>query len=96
MLMDEPLDWPDSPSASCGATRRVAEAGVTAMVATHDLNQAADFDRVMLQPRPGLRHASVVFNTTSNLCAMPMVARPAWSTPRMGCWRSTTMRCGHD
>ena len=71
MLMDEPLTGLDMPS-----QERILELldvlqrqGVTVMVATHDLNQAADFfDRVMLLNRRllGFGTAAEVF-TTSNL-----------------------------
>ncbi len=71
MLMDEPLTGLDMPS-----QERILELldvlqrqGVTVMVATHDLNQAADyFDRVMLLNRRllGFGTAAAVF-TTSNL-----------------------------
>lgn len=54
MLLDEPLAGLDVPSQDViyAVLRRLQERGVTVVVATHDLQQAADrFDRVMLLNR---------------------------------------------
>ena len=51
MLLDEPLTGLDTPSqeAILSLLQRLPEQGVTVMVATHDLEQAANhFDRIML------------------------------------------------
>lgn len=54
MLMDEPLTGLDAPSQESllGLLGRLQEQGVTVMVATHDLQQAAQyFDRILLLNR---------------------------------------------
>jgi len=68
MLMDEPLTGLDAPSQEgiFGILDTLRARGVTVMVATHDLNLAAErFDRVMLLHGRllGIGHPSEVFTT---------------------------------
>jgi manganese/iron transport system ATP-binding protein len=75
MLMDEPLTGLDVPSQQdiFEVLAALRARGVTVMIATHDLNLAAErFDRVMLLNRRLLG-----------------LGRPAWSSRPSTCWRPT-------
>lgn len=70
ILLDEPLSGLDLPSqdAIFGILRELKQEGITVVIATHDLDLAADkFDRVMLLNRSLISygHPSEALNTTS-------------------------------